>query len=300
MARTSRARSGTGTGSGKGRKPAALRISAGDREALALACDRLEHPSLAARLTALIGRPVEEGLKLLPRQWYSRIHDSAEATISRALSVAIRTLPEDSRIAREDLHKLLCISSGAVGGFFGLPGTLAELPITTTLMMRSIADIARDQGENLASAESRMACVEVFAYGGRPEEDDAAETGYYGLRLAMAFHFSLVSAQLVEHGIAQRTLPATVALTRAIAGRFGVAITDKIAFQLVPVAGAIGGATVNAIFVHHFQEMARGHFTVRRLERKYGKRLVRQTYENIRKEGVEVRGTRSRVLSTAA
>ncbi|MGD9292810.1 MAG: EcsC family protein, partial [Gammaproteobacteria bacterium] len=186
MARTSSTRSTAGTGKAKGRRPATVRISDKDRSALALACDRLEHPSLAARLTALIGRPVEEGLKLLPRRWYGRIHDSAEATISRALSVAIRTLPENDRTAREDLHKLLCIGSGAVGGFFGLPGTLAELPLTTTLMMRSIADIARDEGEDLALVEGRMACVEVFAYGGRPAEDDAAETGYYGLRLAMA------------------------------------------------------------------------------------------------------------------
>jgi hypothetical protein len=300
MARTSSTRSTAGTGEARGRRPATIRISDKDRSALALACDRLEHPSLAARLTALIGRPVEEGLKLLPRRWYGRIHDSAEATISRALSVAIRTLPENDRTAREDLHKLLCIGSGAVGGFFGLPGTLAELPLTTTLMMRSIADIARDEGEDLALVEGRMACVEVFAYGGRPAEDDAAETGYYGLRLAMAFHFSLVSAQLVEHGIAQRTLPATVALTRAIAGRFGVAVSDKIAFQLVPMIGAIGGAAVNAIFVHHFQEMARGHFTVRRLERKYGQNRVQQAYEKIRREGIEVRRSRPRVLSTAA
>ena len=77
-------------------------------------------------------------------------------------------------------------------------------------------------------------------------------------------------------------------LTRAIAGRFGVAVSDKIAFQLVPLIGAIGGAAVNAIFVHHFQEMARGHFTVRRLERKHGQNRVQQAYEKIRKEGVSV------------
>jgi len=31
--------------------------------------------------------------------------------------------------------------------------------------------------------------------------------------------------------------------------------------------------------MQHFQYIARGHFTVRRLERKYGERLVRVHYE---------------------
>ena len=161
----------------KASKAAVVAMSAGDRRTLAEACDRLEHPSLAARLTALIGRPVEEGLKLLPRRWYVRIHDATEATIARSLALAIRTLPGSALSSREDLHKILGISSGAVGGFFGLPGTLAELTVSTTLIMRSIADIARDVGEDLATVEGRLDCVEVFACGGRPTEDDAAVSG---------------------------------------------------------------------------------------------------------------------------
>jgi hypothetical protein len=46
----------------------------------------------------------------------------------------------------------------------------------------------------------------------------------------------------------------------------------------VPVVGAAGGATVNVLFITHFQAMAGGHFTVRRLERKYGAELVQARY----------------------
>jgi hypothetical protein len=50
------------------------------------------------------------------------------------------------------------------------------------------------------------------------------------------------------------------------------------------VIGALGGAAVNYAFIDHFQSVARGHFTVRRLERKYGKEVVFAAYERIRRE----------------
>jgi len=47
------------------------------------------------------------------------------------------------------------------------------------------------------------------------------------------------------------------------------------------VIGALGGATVNAIFVSHFQDMATGHFIVRRLERAHGMEAVRRAYADL-------------------
>jgi hypothetical protein len=43
-------------------------------------------------------------------------------------------------------------------------------------------------------------------------------------------------------------------------------------------------AAVNYAFIEHFQDVARGHFTVRRLERAYGKELVRKEYERLAQE----------------
>ena len=51
------------------------------------------------------------------------------------------------------------------------------------------------------------------------------------------------------------------------------------AAQAVPVIGAAGGALINTLFMDHFQDMAHGHFTVRRLERKYGEEVVKLAYE---------------------
>ena len=69
-----------------------------------------------------------------------------------------------------------------------------------------------------------------------------------------------------------------------IAARFGVVVTQKFAAQMVPVIGAFGGAVVNYAFIDHFQDVARGHFTVRRLERVHGKDEVRLEYDRIRAE----------------
>ena len=47
------------------------------------------------------------------------------------------------------------------------------------------------------------------------------------------------------------------------------------------VLGAAGGAVINTLFISHFQSVARGHFTIRRLERIYGQPAVRALYDRL-------------------
>jgi len=56
-------------------------------------------------------------------------------------------------------------------------------------------------------------------------------------------------------------------------------VTSKAAAQAVPAIGAIGGAAINLAFIDHFQDMAHGHFIIRRLERTYGPETVRRAYD---------------------
>jgi hypothetical protein len=49
----------------------------------------------------------------------------------------------------------------------------------------------------------------------------------------------------------------------------------------VPILGAAGGAFINVLFIKHFQDLARGHFIVRRLEAQYGQAAVRAAYMQI-------------------
>jgi hypothetical protein len=255
-------------------------LSEEDLAALKWAHRHLEHPSFAARLSNAIGSPIEQGLRLLPKRWYQRVNAAAEAAIAQTLKLAIESMgriPPSS--AHDPMHKLMAAASGAVGGLFGPLALVAELPVITTLMLRSIADIAHAEGEDLSTTEARLACMQVFALGGRTGKDEAAETGYYGLRVTLSFHFSASLLHLDK--ISTKNIPAGIELVRAITSRFGVVVSDKAAAQMIPVAGAVGGALLNLIFMQHFQDIGRGHFIVRRLERTYGAERIREEYERL-------------------
>ena len=242
----------------------------------------LEHPSLAARLSSVVGTPIDMAIQLMPRPWYKRFHQATEAAIAKALETAVSSMRRDHVSGgHETYYKALVAGSGGIAGLFGLPGLLIELPLSTTLMIRGIAEIARDEGEDIHTSEAQLACVEVFALGGKAESDDAAETGYYGIRLALSGYMSAAVAHVTAQGFHAESGPVVFRLISAIASRFGVAVSQRTAAQIVPVVGAAAAATVNTIFMQHFQSMARAHFTVRRLERKYGKDLVRASYESL-------------------
>jgi len=264
---------------------AVLGISNEDMARLQVACEHLEHPSLAARLTSVVGTPIEVGLGLLPKRWFNRLHKIAENSIGKALEAALASMRREHEVsAHERYYKTLAAGSGAVSGLFGIPGLLLELPITTTLMLRSIAEIARDHGEDIHHDDTRRACLEVFALGGRTEMDDAADTGYYGVRLALTSYVSFTSYQVTHQTILADGTPLLVQLIQAVAARFGQQLSTQAAARVLPVVGAAGAATINTIFMQHFQDMARSHFTVRQLERKYGEALVRSNYERVARE----------------
>ncbi len=255
-------------------------LSPADRQSLRLAHEHLEYPSFAIRLSNVIGTPIEMGLKLLPRSWYRNLRHHAESAMWRALNTAVASLKDKQGKSSDRYYKLVGIAGGAVGGFFGGPALLLELPFTTSVMLRAIADIARDEGEDLDEIETRMACLEVFALGGHSRDDDAADTGYYGLRMALEAPIAGASRYIAQNGLTpHRTgAPMLVDAIVAVSRRFGVTLSEKAAAEVIPVIGAVGGAYVNSLFIQHFQDMARSHFTVRRLERQYGPRLIRAEY----------------------
>jgi hypothetical protein len=84
---------------------------------------------------------------------------------------------------------------------------------------------------------------------------------------------------LAKKGLAKGSAPALVRLVSLIASRFGIVVSQKAAAQLIPIIGAAGGATINALFIEHYQQMATGHFIVRRLEKIYGSEPVKSAYE---------------------
>lgn len=253
-----------------------------DLEALQRAHYLLENPSLAARITGKIGLPVEKGFEMLPAAVSETIGRAVHLAMGRALDVAVMTLQHRPRGQSLDtLHTVAAAACGAIGGAFGLASLPVELPISTTIMLRSIATIARSEGESLDNVQSRLACLEVFALGGRSSADDASETGYFAIRGFLARAVSEAAQFITERGIAEKGAPVLVRLIGLIANRFSAAVAEKIAAQAVPIIGAAGGAIINTVFIDHFQDVARGHFTIRRLERTYGPGPVRQEYDRL-------------------
>ncbi|MFD0935955.1 EcsC family protein, partial [Methylobacterium trifolii] len=179
----------------------------------------------------------------------------------------------------ETAHTALAALSGAVGGAFGLATLAVELPVSTTLMLRSIAEIAREEGESLETPEGALACVQVFALGGRGSESALTESGYFAVRAALAKTMAEAARYAGSKTLLDQSAPALIRFTAQIAARFGIVVSQKVAAQAVPILGAVGGAAVNTAFMSHFQAMARAHFTVRRLERAYGQPTIRAAYE---------------------
>jgi hypothetical protein len=172
-------------------------------------------------------------------------------------------------------------ASGGIGGAFGLPGLVFELPVSTTIMLRSIADIARGEGHDVSTIETKLSCLEVFALGGRSPQDDATESAYWAVRMAVSRAVSEAAAFFAERGLVEKSAPAIVRLIGVIASRFGIVVTEQAAAKAIPLIGAAGGTVINVLFMDHFQAIARGHFIVKRLEAKYGKELVRRLYDAI-------------------
>ena len=139
--------------------------------------------------------------------------------------------------------------------------------------------IARAEGESLDDPAVRLACIEVFALGGKGPDDDAAETGYFAVRAALARAVSDAAQFLASQAAASEGAPALLRLVGLVAARFHLQVSEKVAAQAVPVIGAAGGALINLMFIDHYQDVSRGHFTVRRLERLYGEDVVRRAYD---------------------
>jgi hypothetical protein len=250
-----------------------------DLDALRHAVAALEHPSLAARLTNMVGKPIELIGYALPDAASNAISAATSKALEAALKVALATIRGKPRDGSRLLHKALATASGAAGGAFGLISLPVELPVSTIIILRSIADIAKSEGEDLSDPDAALSCIQVFALGGRTGSDDASESGYFAVRALFAKSVTEAARYVAERGVAEQGAPVLVRFLALVASRFGVVVSQKVVAQAVPVIGALGGAAVNYAFIEHFQDVARGHFTVRRLERTYGKELVRKEYD---------------------
>ncbi len=255
-----------------------MKLTTNDLIVLHQAADVLENPSFSSRVTKTVGGAVEKTIAILPAQVSLSLNDITRTALEKSLEGAIFTLNSSkSSIPYSKTHKFFAGLSGAIGGAFGLTAITIELPISTTIMLRSIADIARFYGENLSHGNTKMACLEVFALSDTTRH--GSETGYYAIRSILAKGLADASAQLGTPILSKESAPLVSKALNQIAARFSLPVSEKIAAQSIPVLGAVGGATINLLFIGYFQDLAHAHFALRRLERNYTPELVKLNYQ---------------------
>ena len=264
-----------------------VEISVADLLVLREAVEKLERQSFAVELANKAGVPLEALVRHLPERAQAQLGRAVNVTLERCLQAALagmRGEQRDEAEPRKRGHTILTAATGAVGGFFGLAGLVVELPLSTTLMLHSIAEIAENEGEDLRRPEGALACLQVLALGRDGGRTEAVEGAYYASRAALTQATREAATYLAEKGVVRTGSPALLQFLAKIGARFGIEVTEKAAAQMVPIAGAVGGAAVNVMFTQHFQRLAEGHFAVRRLERRYGAEAVGREYERMREQ----------------
>ncbi|HEU0221952.1 MAG TPA: EcsC family protein [Paracoccaceae bacterium] len=224
------------------------------------------------RVAEFVGGRADQLVAVLPDEIERRLGEIAAAALRQAYDVA-----RGSRAPRGWLRPLLAAAegdrwhrwagtfSGAIGGAAGLAGALLELPVSTTLILRSIQEIAAAYGEDPGEEEVRRQCLAVFTMGGPLPEDDSIETGFWAARAGL-------------------TQVPVQSLINAAANRFGIVVGQKLAAQAAPVLGAAGGAVLNHAFITYFQTMAHIHFRLRQLGRLHGAERVQGAFlEEVRR-----------------
>ncbi|SFA71010.1 EcsC protein family protein [Poseidonocella pacifica] len=212
-------------------------------EALARRYRRANSPGM--QVLNLVGGRAESLLDRLPTAVRTRLDESAKGALTVALDAATR-----SRGVIGDqpdwLNTAVTSAMGAAGGFGGLPTALAELPVTTTILLRAIQGVAAEQGFDPAEENVRFDCIEVFSAAGPLTSDDGADMAFLTARMALSG-------------------PTMQKLVASIAPRLGAVLGQKLAAQAIPVIGAVAGAATNYAYTSYYQEVARVQFGLRRL-----------------------------------
>ena len=192
-----------------------------------------------------LGGQAEDLLDRLP----DPVREGLELATEKALFKAMK-LAHGSRNVVDDrvgwLNTVVASALGAVGGVGGAPTALAEIPVTTTVLLRAIQGEAVKLGFDPASENVQFDCVQVFGAAGPLAKDDGANTGFFSARLALT----------------SGTMQTVIA---KVTPKLAVVLGQKLAAQAVPVLGAVAGAMVNYAYLGYYQEIAHVHFGLRKL-----------------------------------
>ena len=280
-------------------------LDADERAFIAEAAAYLERPGFLVRASNTIGRPAEALLRRLPGPAGKLLDRATEAALRRAMEVALVRLPRkrpvDTDAPVRDLvaatfhrgsaHTMAVGAAGFAGGMWGMAALPLELPATTIVMLRAIADIAAQLGADLDDPEQRLSCLAVFALGDGAQGAAASElhthqTSYYASRVGLQRGMQTLgrwAAAASADEVAKQVLKGRGGLVGELLARlvprFGTVVSQKTALQILPVVGAATAAAMNVAFLDHYHQVARYHFALQLLERRHGEDAVRACFE---------------------
>lgn len=226
-------------------------------ELIALARRYRRANSGVMRLLNGLGNKVEDKLTFLP----APLRDRALTLTEGALTAAYGAASLGGRMGHMGgrSQKALASVAGAVGGFGGMATSVAEIPVTITLILHAIQEVAVRHGFDPAEEGTRREVLRTFAAGSPMAQDDGINTAFIGARLTL-------------------TGPALHSMITNVAPKIAATLGQKLAAQAVPVLGAVVGAGLNLAYISYYRELAEVRFTLLRLAQDHGAEAVSQAF----------------------
>ena len=200
----------------------------------------------------LVGAQAEGLLDMLPGGARARLEKATVSALEYAFDAAKASRGGRIPDGADWLTRAVTLGTGAAGGFGGIGTALAELPVTTTVILRAIQGIADEHGFDPEKPDVRAACLSVFAATGPLEDGDGTQD------------LSFLTMRLTMTG---KSLSGLIA---GVAPKLALPLGQKVAAQAVPVIGAAAGAAINYVFTAYYQDMARVQFGLMRLSEQTG------------------------------
>jgi EcsC protein family len=216
-------------------------------DALARRYRRANGPVMA--LVTRLGGSMESQMAMIPTAARARL----ESGVAQALEASYGLAAQGARLPDMGSRgpMVAAMASGAVGGAGGLMTSMAELPVTITVILHAIQREAAAAGYDPREDWVRAECLRVFGAGSPLAQDDGINTSFLSARLTI-------------------TGPALQKIIATVAPKLAAALGQKLLAQAVPIIGAMAGAGLNAAFVNYYAEIAKVRFALLRLSETHG------------------------------
>jgi len=142
------------------------------------------------------------------------------------------------------------VAEGGTTGALGLPGLVADIPALFTIALRLIQQIGTCYGYDVDDEKEREYILHILRTGSTG--DIKSKMGFViGLKqleqILLKVAWKEMSAALASKQISKQ---AALAAVRQFAKSLGIQITKRKALQMVPVVGALVGASFNGTFIN--------------------------------------------------